>query len=219
MPLRIRIALFFAAATAVVLVAGGYAFIDQLSSGINHTIDSTLTTRAADIANAVAQQGADPTGVLEASSRAPLPLGGSAAQVLDRQGNVLSASNSSSVPMVSTSTIKLAEHGTLRFSSGTKHRQRYIVVTVKNRAGPLAIVVRSELEGSDEAIDRAERLLVFGGAPLVRWPDWLDGSWPALHCDRSSGCARRSQASPKTRWARPSTCRAPTTRSPRWPPP
>ena len=167
MPLRIRIALFFAAASAVVLVAGGFAFIDQLSSGIQHTIDSTLTTRAADIANAVAQQGADPSAVLEASSRAPLPLGGSAAQVLDQQGNVLSASNASTVPMVSAATIKLAEHETQRFSSGTRHRQRYIVVTVENRGEPLAIVVRSELEGSDQAIDRAERLLVFGGAPLV----------------------------------------------------
>ncbi len=167
MPLRIRIALFFAAASAVVLAVGGYAFIGQLSSGIQHTIDSTLTTRAANIANAVTQQGADPTGVLEASRRAPLPLGGSAAQVLDQRGNVLSASNASKVPMVSTDTIKLAEQGTLQFSSGTKHRQRYIVVSVQHRGEPLAIVVRSELEGSDEAIDRAERLLVFGGVPLV----------------------------------------------------
>ena len=90
-PLRVRLALIFAAATAVVLAVGGLVFVDQLSSGVMRTTDSTLTTRAANIANALAEPGSRPVEVLEKGSAAPLPLGGSEAQIVDRNGEVLAA--------------------------------------------------------------------------------------------------------------------------------
>ncbi len=166
-PLRIRLALIFAVATGLVLTIGGMVFVDQLSSDLRQTTDSTLTTRAADIANALAQSGATPAKVLETSSNAPLPLGGSEAQIFDQNGTVVAASGTSRAPVVPIDMAKVADQGTLYFSRGTESPQRYIVVGTSSSGQEMAIVVRSDLQAGDEAIDRVEKLLVLGTIPLV----------------------------------------------------
>lgn len=167
MPLRIRLALMFAVATGLVLAVGGMVFVSQLSNDIRDTTDSTLTTRAADIANALAQPGSSPIDVLETSSRAPLLLGGSEAQILDDSGKVLAASGTNRTPIVHVDAITTAKKGAFSFSSKTKPPQRYIVVGTTSHGKQMAIAVRSDLQTRDEAIDRVERLLVFGSVPLV----------------------------------------------------
>jgi signal transduction histidine kinase len=166
-PLRIRLALIFAAATAVVLAVGGLVFVNQLSSGVRRTTDSTLTTRAANIANALAEPGSRPVEVLEKSRAAPLPLGGSEAQIVDRNGKVLAASATSRTPMLRADVVRKARSGALHFTGGTDAPQRYIVVGLTHRGEPMSIVVRSDLQAGDEAIDRVERLFLLGGVPLV----------------------------------------------------
>ena len=167
MPLRLRLALIFAAATAAVLTLGGFVFIHQLTADIRNTVDTTLTTRAADIANALAQPGEDPVGVLETSRHDPLPLGGSEAQIVDQQGNVLAASGTKRSPLLPFNPSEKIKQGSLHFSSGSEPFQRYVVVGTSSHGKQLAIVVRSDLQAGDAAVDRAERLLLFGGVPLV----------------------------------------------------
>jgi hypothetical protein len=166
-PLRIRLALIFAAATAVVLAVGGLVFVNQLSSGVRRTTDSTLTTRAANIANALAEPGSRPVEVLEKSRAAPLPLGGSESHIVDRNGKVLAASATSRTPMLRADVVRKARSGALHFTGGTDAPQRYIVVGITHRGEPMSIVVRSDLQAGDEAIDRVERLFLLGGVPLV----------------------------------------------------
>lgn len=167
MPLRFRLALIFAAATAMVLAVGGMIFVNQLSNGIRSTTDSTLTTRAANIANALAQPGSDPVEILETSRHEPLPLGGSEAQILDEHGNVLATSGTSRALLATFDLSAVTKQGPLRFSSGKESPQRFIVLGATDHGRQMVIVVRSDLEAGDEAIDRTERLLVLSSAPLV----------------------------------------------------
>jgi heavy metal sensor kinase len=166
LPLRLRLAAIFALATAAVLAVGGYFFVHQLQKGLVDSTDSTLQTRAAGIADALAQPAAKPVGLLEADRAAPLPLGGSEAQILDATGRVVSSTSASHRPMVSRARVeRVTGHST--FFTGGGEAQRYILLRVTYTGQPLTVVVRSSLEGTDEASDRAERQLVFGAIPLT----------------------------------------------------
>ena len=178
MPLRLRLALVLAAATAVVLVGGGFIFVSQLQKGLVHGVDANLKTRASDIADAVTQPGAKPAGLLEASAHSPLRLGGSQAQILDAHGAVLSSTTASRRPMVSLDTVQSAANSTLHYTEKVEDEQRFIVESVSYHGEPLTIAVRTALESSDSAVDRVQWQLGLAGAPLIFFAG-LAGWWLA----------------------------------------
>lgn len=169
-PLRVRLAAVFALATAAVIGIGGLVFVHLLSNGLQSSVDSTLKTRAADIAAAVSQPDVQPHGFLEAGRHTSVPLGASEAQIVDAGGRVISTTSSTQAgrrPMVDRSVLDRARHRTVRFSSSGADPQRFIVSPVTHAGRPLTIVVRSSTESADEAVDRVERQLFFAGAPGV----------------------------------------------------
>lgn len=168
MPLRLRLALLFAGATAVVVALGAFVFVRQLDSSLRKSVDTSLRTRAADIAGAVGQPGAEPQGLLVANRRGPLNLGGSEAQILDDRGDVLSSTTTGRRPLITPQETAAATHSTRLFTRPVEDdSQRYISSSVVHDGRRLVIVVRSSMENSKDAIDRVRLQLTLAGIPLV----------------------------------------------------
>jgi two-component system, OmpR family, sensor kinase len=110
MPIRLRLAIAFAAAAAAVFALGGWLFATGLSSAQLNTIDSQLAGQLAQAARYITP-GGNGTGT-GSSAAAGLSSGEYLIQVIDAAGHIRGASpGSGGVPLVAGAQLSQARHG------------------------------------------------------------------------------------------------------------
>lgn len=167
MPIRLRLALLFALATAVLVSVGGYAFVRSLANGLESSLDSSLRTRAATLEQVVrnATGGAD----LQDGGRNRLfQSEDELTQVLDPASQIAAASEEAgNRPLVSESLHRRARSEP-QFTSVTRGGERFRVLatSVQRTDGSWTVIAGSSLESADNAVSRVVRALVIAG-PIV----------------------------------------------------
>ena len=165
-PVRVRVALAFAAVMALLLIATGLFLYFRLGSTLQATVDDGLSSRAEDVAALVQQAGAARLGNGGGSLLAQ--QGEDLAQVLDARGRVLDSPPALRArPLVSPAIVRRAQHGPVFADIGPtpprdeKARVRAGTVSVGGRR--LTVVVGSSLEPSQDAQRQLGGLLLIGG--------------------------------------------------------
>jgi heavy metal sensor kinase len=165
LPVRLRLALAFAAVMAVVLVGVGAFLYVRLAHELDRSIDQNLRSRASDLAGVVQAD----EGVLGESGTARLlEADESFAQVVAPDGRVLDATG----PAVATSLLSPSEVARAARSTIVLERRttpagdepvRLLATPVEARGGPVIVVVGASTGDRAEALDSLRRLLFIGG--------------------------------------------------------
>jgi signal transduction histidine kinase len=163
-PIRLRLALLFAAGTAVVLVAGSLVFVHFLDAGLRDSVDSGLQLRAATLAQAVAKAGPDPVVLPDQ------PNG--MAQLFDASGRLIASAGAGNTPLLSATARSQARHGAVHANQMVKDQSdpvqaadptRLLGIPIPHREGAWVVVVGAPLEGVDNAVARVRHAALVGG--------------------------------------------------------
>ena len=162
MSIRLRLAVVFAVASAVVFGIGSWLFVAELSSSLLGTIDSQLAVQLAQAARYLPASGA------AAPAAGALAPGEYVVQLIDSSGAVRGASaDAGSNPMLSPVQLRQAQHGRLvRTSSADGERERLMAGPLKQRPGWVAVAAVS-LEAPDSTLSHVTRELLIAGVVLV----------------------------------------------------
>ncbi len=164
-PIRLRLALAFAAAMAVLLAVAGLFLRYSLAGNLDSSINQSLRARAGDVSALVAQ--ADEG--LSQSGQSPLTEAGqSFAQVLDPSGRVVDATPLlRGTPLIDAAERAGAAKGAILVERssvpGIDERVRLLATTARGDEGDLVVVVGTSLEDRDDALSQLTTLLVIGG--------------------------------------------------------
>jgi two-component system, OmpR family, sensor kinase len=162
MSIRLRLAVVFAVASAVVFALGSWLFVAELSSSLLGSIDSQLTGRLAQAGRYLPVPGA------------PTPAAGSPApgeyvvQIIDSTGRVRGASaDAGTTPMLSASELRQAQHSPLLITNAAEgERERLRAAPLAHHPGWVAVASVS-LEALDSTLSHVTRELLIAGAALV----------------------------------------------------
>jgi two-component system OmpR family sensor kinase len=166
LPLRLRLALVFAAATAVVLSGAGWFVYHRVASDLSRALDQELRSRAQDLSALVAHGGS-----LRASRGGLIESGESFAEVIDGDGRVLDAT----APIGERRLISSAQVGralrtplfTNRSSApGLDEPARLLAVPLQRQDQSLVLVVGATRENRAETL-RSLQTAFFIGGPLA----------------------------------------------------
>ncbi len=165
MPLRLRLGLVFALATAVLIGVVGLGFLLQLSASLDATLDAGLRSRAATLADLYATGGV---------SSLRLTQDEEPVQLLALDGRVVASSPVlSGTPVLDATqrhdTVARTSRGSdpLSFTGGVdEDRTRYLATTLSDRNG-LLLVVGTGTDISDTADEHVEQGLLLLGPPAV----------------------------------------------------
>jgi heavy metal sensor kinase len=166
LPLRLRLALVFAAATAVVLSGAGWFVYHRVASDLSRALDQELRSRAQDLSALVAHGGS-----LRASRGGLIESGESFAEVIDGDGRVLDAT----APIGERRLISSAQVGralrtplfTNRSSApGLDEPARQLAVPLQRQDQSLVLVVGATRENRAETL-RSLLTAFFIGGPLA----------------------------------------------------
>ncbi len=174
MPIRLRLALAFAAATAIVFALGSWLFLSALSSAQLSTIDSQLAVQLAQAAHYL------PAGHHGTSASAGSPaLGEYIVQVIDSGNHVRGASaDAPATPLLSTAQLDQARHARIAVTRMLDdENERITAAPLAGHPGWLAVAGIS-LEAFDATQSQAARELAIGGAVAVAVAG-LGASWLA----------------------------------------
>jgi signal transduction histidine kinase len=156
LPIRAKLTLAYTGAVALMLSAIGLLLYFDFKSGLDDGLNTTLQSRADDVAAVVRQEGV--AGL--ARHRALLAGGDLATQVLDPRGRVLfSSAGNDAAPLVSAARVREARSGSVYIDR--QERERFLV-----RRGPdagTALVVRASLEQRERALELLNGALLAGG--------------------------------------------------------
>ena len=163
MPIRLRLALAFAAATAITFALGSWLFISALSSAQLRTIDSQLGVQLAQAAQYL------PAGGRNTSPAAVSPAPGEyVVQVVDGANHVRGASpDAETTPLLTAAEVGQARHGRItvtRMLDG--ENERITAAPLTGHPGSVAVAGVS-LEAFDVTQGQAARGLAIGGAVAV----------------------------------------------------
>jgi two-component system OmpR family sensor kinase len=178
MPLRLRLGLVFAVATAAIIAIVGVGFVLQLRSSLNATLDASLRGRADSLSD---QYDAGGTAALRLNQDEE-PV-----QILTMDGRVVASSPAlGAIPVLDTGARQdvgaraAAGQAPLVFTAGDEEdRTRYLAV-VLSRPDGLILVVGTGTDTADTADDRVETAILVLGPPAVlaagigAW--WLAGA-------------------------------------------
>ena len=157
LPIRAKLTLAYTGAVALMLSGIGLFLYFNFKSGLDAGLNTTLQSRADDVAAVVRQEGVAGLG----RHRALLAGGDFATQVLDRRGAVLfSTGDGDAAPLVGAAQVREAGSGSVYIDRG--ERERFLV-----RHGPDAgtvLVVRASLEQRERALELLNGALLVGGA-------------------------------------------------------
>ncbi len=175
MPLRVRLALLFALATAVVIAGAGLAFVLQLRVSVDASLDPGLRTQVAAVADELGAEG----------GLGQLGQAGGIVQVSALDGGLLVGSpEAGAQPLLDPAQWAQAAAGEVSFTSVVGgDRSRILATTAPAGGGRVLVVVGTGTDVSDAAVERAESALALGGPLAVllagagAW--WLAGA--ALH--------------------------------------
>jgi heavy metal sensor kinase len=158
-PLRIRLALLFALATAVVVTLGGVALMLQLRLSVEASLDPGLRARVAIVTDELGSEDltTDPN------------VGGDIFQVARPDGTVLRASSQAGPDLLlDVGQQAQAMQGELSFTGTVAGaRTRLLATMATTDQGRLLVVVGTGTVVSDVAVERVETALLFGGPPAV----------------------------------------------------
>ena len=161
MPLRLRLAVLFALATAAVILVAGVAFVLQLRVSVDASLDPGLRTRAAAVADELG------AGLVDQ----PLPGvdSDSIVRVSTIDGQVLLASpNTGPAPLLTPQQRQSALTGEVSFTTSVNGERDRILATTREVGGRrLLVVVGTGTDVSDAAVEHAVAALVVGGPPAV----------------------------------------------------
>ncbi len=161
MPIRIRLALAFGAAAAVLVALGGWLFVAVLSSSMLGSIDAQLAT-AAGVAGRYVTAG--PAG---GATAVRLP-GEYLLEVVDASGRVVAAGpDAGSIPLVTGATLKEAASGRVTVTRVTEGESTRIVAEpYPGHPGSVAVAAVS-LESYDKSVRTIETSVALGGAVVL----------------------------------------------------
>jgi two-component system, OmpR family, sensor kinase len=155
LPIRAKLTLAYTGAVALMLSGIGLFLYFHFRSGLDGGINTTLQSRADDVAAVVRQEG-----IAGLSRNRALLAGDLATQVLDPQGRVLfSTAGGNGAPLVSAARVREARSGSVYIDR--RERERFLV-----RRGPDAgtiLVVRASLEQREQALELLNGALLVGG--------------------------------------------------------
>ncbi|WP_180934009.1 histidine kinase dimerization/phospho-acceptor domain-containing protein [Nocardioides ungokensis] len=163
MSIRLRLAVVFAIASAIVYGLGSWLFVSELASSQQGTIDSQLAAQLAKAGHYLPRPGsAAPT-----TGGAPVP-GEYVVQLIDPGGRVRGGSaDAGAAPLLSPSELRQARLGrVLRTSSVEGERERLLAAPLKNHPGWVAVADVS-LEALDSTLSHVIRELLIAGGVLV----------------------------------------------------
>jgi two-component system OmpR family sensor kinase len=159
MALRLRLALLFAAGTAVVIALTGLAFVLQLRISLDATLDTALSSRASALADQYTTTG--PAGLRLGRDEEP-------AQLLTPDGQVIASSPDIAHPVLDPTQRQAVASGTRLTFTTTVNAERTRVLATSAPSDPrLLIVVGVGTDISDAAVDHVQNGLLIGGAPAV----------------------------------------------------
>jgi len=161
-PLRLRLALLFAAGTALLVTVIGAGFLLQLTRSLDASLDTGLRTRADLLASRVATPtGADPFGTVSGSEQV--------AQVLTPDGVLLGSSEAAGRNSVlDAQQRRTALSGEVSFTGEVNgDRSRVLAVPFDSAGRRLLAVVGTGTDISDTAEDRVHNAILLGGPPAV----------------------------------------------------
>lgn len=172
MPIRLRLALLFAAGTAALIAAGGWFFTTELSSGLRGSAATTLRARVAVINQDLPDIIEDDTAKSGERSSSELlnRVGpGSIAQVFGPTGHLL---DSTGVPfhivLLRTSQVVGAlKHSLLVESHITGAAVPILILAERARIGKFVVLAGTPLAAMDAAVTRVKDDLVAGGSLTV----------------------------------------------------
>jgi two-component system OmpR family sensor kinase len=163
MPLRLRLALLFAAATAVLIALAGLAFILQLRVSVDASLDPGLRARVAALGDELDDE-LDSDGALP-----PLGTTDTLVQARTPTGQLLAATpEAGSRDLLDAAQFQQALGGEVSFTSTVNgERSRILATTISTPSGPVMLTVGVETDVSDAAVDRAVSALLLGGPPAA----------------------------------------------------
>jgi two-component system, OmpR family, sensor kinase len=171
-PIRLRLALAFAAATLVLFGITGVLFERSFRDGLESSLDPGLRTQAGGLSQLLR----DPNTVVDLRDESPtgaLRTREAVAQVLDADGRVLqSTEEAGRRPVISRSTARDAGQGRVYTNvevGSEREREPFRVLAEPvpaDDAGRI-VVVGTSLEETDEAVGRVRDALIAGGAIAV----------------------------------------------------
>jgi two-component system OmpR family sensor kinase len=162
MSIRLRLAVVFAVASAIVFALGTWLFITELSSSMLGSIDSQLAVQLAQAARYLpASDAAAP------AAGGPTP-GEYVVQIIDSSGRVRGASaDAGTTPMLSAAELRQAQHSrVLRTNSAEGERERVMAAPLEHHPGWVALASVS-LEAFDSTLSHVTRELLIAGGILV----------------------------------------------------
>ena len=162
MSIRLRLAVVFAVASAVVFALGSWLFVAMLSSSLLGAIDSQLAVQLAQAGRYLPAPGA------------PGPAAGSPApgqyvvQIIDSSGRVRGASaDAGTIAMLSASELRQAQHSRLLLTNSAEgERERLMAAPLAHHPGWVAVAAVS-LETLSSTLSDVTRGLLIAGAALV----------------------------------------------------
>src|ERR1039458_4667482 len=162
MSIRLRLAVVFAVASALVFALGSWLFIAELSSSLLGSIDSQLAVRLDQAPRYLATPGG---AVPAAGSPAP---GEYVVQIIDSSGRVRGASaDAGTTPMLSAGELTQARHHRLLLTNSVEgERERLMAAPLAQHLGWVAVAGVS-LEAFDGTLSNVTRELLIAGAIFV----------------------------------------------------
>src|SRR5438876_1050244 len=139
MSLRLRLALLFAAATAVVIAAAGAAFVWQLRTAQISALDTSLRARSDALAASIRTEGLPAPGGQQGQHQGQFPAADEESQVLTRRGAVLySSAGGGAAPLVSGAWLRRAAVGAVAFTTGVEGEGvRVLAVPARDGSRPV----------------------------------------------------------------------------------
>jgi two-component system OmpR family sensor kinase len=167
MPIRIRLAVFFAVVTLVILSLAGFLFLRSFRQGLEASLRPGLRSNADALAQQVRAEGSR----LDLQVSSPgVRTNDAVAQVIEPDGAVVTATREAGVhPIVSAPVLEDARRRatTERVELGREREPFELLVrSVAGRPGNF-VVVGTSLEATDEAVTRVRTALVVGTALTV----------------------------------------------------
>jgi hypothetical protein len=169
MSLRLRLALLFGAATAVVIAAAGAVFVWQLQAAQIGALDGGLQVRADALAAQVRTAGLPASGGQQGQQQGQFPTADEESQVLTRRGAVLySSAGGGAAPLVTGQWLRRAAAGTVAFTAGVEGESvRVLAFPARSGGRPVIVVTGASTGVADAAQSRAQAVLVVAGPVAV----------------------------------------------------
>jgi two-component system, OmpR family, sensor kinase len=173
MSIRIRLALIFAAAGALVIVVGSLIYMKILTHELHTTIDSGLALQVQDIRSDLSRRGSTPRSALQGVAELQRD---DLAQIYSPSGQLLATSSTAgTAPLLDPADVRRAQHD--RFvedpkiriapDSETREHVRLMAAPLDLGRGRGVVVVGTTLVWTDAALDHISDTAQWGGPILV----------------------------------------------------